>query len=1111
LALFVGVALLVIPAAQAAGGSGSEPSVRAVQIYASPDEVDARPELVREYGMHQLKSIPAVAKGEFTVRALVAPVLEGRVTSVRHDLGLSDSEELSGGWERKGAVVTGGAESAIEKPLELTLAVPARTRIGDADEARIAYERVIGQPPCSPELVLQSVRAGERRAVYGRASGGPWSVPIVNLDGWNFEWAPRTLWYLFQRQFGLPGDDVWRFSRDGDRAVLQRRLDIDLARIDGVDVGLGSSAVVQQVNVRVALKTGGTRILEFPELTRQSSSLSLRLDLKQALASQYPTLVAEASKVTEIVFFLKGDVGNLLPDRPLRRVSFLASQANATSSGVAASVWLPSLHTASAGVERWIVDLRPAATMPGEIAAAKLILESPMGASRCSIRIRSVQLVRPYAQPVPVFARALERSTQRLGIDVLEDAREDRVWAPGIRFHGYFGELRETKTDGRCVSSRGAVAQLPALGTCTHSDDSLILEGEGVARIEWPLQLNADRKMRVEVMAQGGGDSAKGGALKLQLAGGRTVSRTIPWNSPVKLDLDGARIERASLSLPLEADAPVTLREVAFFEPAQIPVAEAFDVPIPGHRTEIPSNPVPAFHSSSLSFRDGAFEGYAAAIPREGLRFATTLPHALEALSKVRIHFSFPQSYASQPCPVTFTLVWEHGTSDRKICVDSPAGYVDIGPEDVQPSAPADLGRLLGLRWTVLAPGMSARADESLSIRAVVRGWAGRSPREAFAAAPLLTSGSVDIAPSANDRRADGAFDPSGPFNTLLDPDAVRRAIELDAKWVPVQGPFKVEEAWLTPANGLNLAQWEKVNELPQQRVQTLPVADLLAASALVIALLWLSISRGALACSMRMRLRRIPASGWAFGRSFLKRSSAFFGTVFDSTILIASLTLGVGFASRFGFTFASIVLLASVLMAAWVAYRRLRRLAPGGDIGVFAACVALAVAASAWALGAGDSPLPAIFPFLVAGYAGLPGAPRSPVYRTIRAWLAEPATYRPLATCVAISGIALLPHFPGGAGDEPVASIAITLASLAILLAAKGPASRRWPFVARRMYRTSAEPVWILVVAALGVTVISVAFNRTRWADLAGVVSYLAMLTAIVESVRAHRKRDVA
>ncbi len=231
---------------------------------------------------------------------------------------------------RGGRTVVSGAGAGKDAFVEVRLDFPTldscpapapweRTRVF------LFFRNLYERNPCLPDGEVRVIRGGGGVETFllGRISHAGRAGPLLsrfNLRTGKFE--QKGFGYLIRRELGLPGGKEWVYTQDGPLTILQRRLDVPLAKVGFLRVFLSPEAVLDRLNFRVG---GGvlspSRVVPFSAIPvkvfRRPGETVVEADLRPLGGKKWEG----SARLLEIVLGLPGDCADFLRDRWVREVA----------------------------------------------------------------------------------------------------------------------------------------------------------------------------------------------------------------------------------------------------------------------------------------------------------------------------------------------------------------------------------------------------------------------------------------------------------------------------------------------------------------------------------------------------------------------------------------------------------------------------------------------------------------------------------------------------------------------------------------------------------------------------------------------------------------------
>lgn len=140
------------------------------------------------------------------------------------------------------------------------------------------------------------------------------------------QYSPKDKWYLFKREFGLSAGQSWRYSRDSDHLVLQKRVDLPAEKATGVRIRVDKDYIPQTINFSVDKDGNGCRdayILENQiqkKVEYDGDTAIITLNLARAFKRN--RIDPSKAKIMEPIIFLPMSLNNYKRIKPIEKVSF---------------------------------------------------------------------------------------------------------------------------------------------------------------------------------------------------------------------------------------------------------------------------------------------------------------------------------------------------------------------------------------------------------------------------------------------------------------------------------------------------------------------------------------------------------------------------------------------------------------------------------------------------------------------------------------------------------------------------------------------------------------------------------------------------------------------
>jgi len=111
--------------------------------------------------------------------------------------------------------------------------------LSDYGYVRLSDAEIIKESPprLEKENLLENFSIYRTINKFKMEKGTPFPLSTKGLlDVSSAAWKEKTPWYLIKRELGLNLDPEWRYSRDLDNTVIQRRFHMDLEFIETIDI-----------------------------------------------------------------------------------------------------------------------------------------------------------------------------------------------------------------------------------------------------------------------------------------------------------------------------------------------------------------------------------------------------------------------------------------------------------------------------------------------------------------------------------------------------------------------------------------------------------------------------------------------------------------------------------------------------------------------------------------------------------------------------------------------------------------------------------------------------------------------------------------------------------
>lgn len=637
-----------------------------------------------------------MAAGDYRIRAEVVPRFAG------------DAAPASGTRLSPGAVLrhADGTTTAVWN-------APAHTRLSDFDTLVVEHGN---DPSCALGLSLAlhggngsgndiGAAAGARLALQDRVQGS--DEVVMSEQPPQMEWARKDFSYLLRRQLGLSGDSRWRYAQDGDFTVIQRRLDVALARVHTIELTFPSKTVLSGVNLSVGSGPAGRadRLLSGGDFTSRTEDDGEHTRVFLYLGSALSTHPSEEGPyLKEILIAYQGTETEVAQHKPLRAMRMMAT-ASPPASGDSPAHAIESMPPDSAGKTRWQsrFDLQRWHTLATHTIAA-LEATAPEGCDTGSLQAR---LLSSRQAHLPLFRTETEQQLKALGGPFLPPDDGSTEWFQWVAQL----PLAQARPVPQRLDTPGFQAELPgwqarwtlegeAAGIAI-SDTGLLISAARTAQLEWTADVAVQPALRLYVGIPSGARQFDTLDIELQLDSGAVWPLQAAPNQAVPLP-DGlpphSRVRSVRVRFtPRHAPEDWALASLGIFRPYAVPLAQIADQPRPGWRRA-----AQALTLRGTAAADAADAGYQWDMP-VGLRSGDLL--------QASITHGFNATRAGA-CWLTVEATGDKGAHVRqRLCPSGPNWQVGLAALWRQGRFAAD-ETVVSMRWTAQLSAPPGRPDD---------------------------------------------------------------------------------------------------------------------------------------------------------------------------------------------------------------------------------------------------------------------------------------------------------------------------------------------------------------------------------------------------------------
>lgn len=599
-------------------------------------------------------------------------------------------------------------QAASADARQVKLVAPPGTALGDYEELWIDH----GSPGrCEMRLGFEAERAGLPVQIHGE-SGQARSGELLALRPDQEKWVEKDFLYILRRQLGTEDDGMWRYIRDGDFTVMQKRFHVPLAYAQALEFEFPSGTVLSGVNLFVSEGEHGrpNRLLSGGDFTSKTSDdgvrTRVRLDLSQTMTAYRQG--HRSVYLAEVLIFYQGSPADVVANKPLRKLTLFGTLPPKPGQGGTDGLAVP-LKTAKITATGWrsVADLRYLPPQAKEGLNLRSLVWSAQGDPACRAEVEGGRLVNLADVGRPRYQLDTFRLSQALGGPFLLRPGDDK------RLEWLEFTARLPFAEAKPQPRRGSDGvELPGWGVKIASADprfsvaatpaGLAFRGGGEpVSLEWATDFSVEREHRLIARFAAGAAQFPALAVEAELADGRRVELNLRPDQPLWLARHlepGSRVRALRLRFE-QGERPWTLADLSLFRPYLLATEEAFAATRPGWgEVKLVPSDVAAGPADKL-YRDG--DGVNARLePGEGERtLSWTTPVDLPARDVLQLKLDYQLDGAlAQGCWLRLEMTGDRGGRHERDLCPRDSGFSEGLAESIgRHFAPGE--RLVSLRW----------------------------------------------------------------------------------------------------------------------------------------------------------------------------------------------------------------------------------------------------------------------------------------------------------------------------------------------------------------------------------------------------------------------------
>ncbi|MFC4161767.1 hypothetical protein [Chitinimonas lacunae] len=469
------------------------------------------------------------------------------------------------------------------------LAVPAGVSLADFDELWIDH----GAPGrCDIRLELSAGAVQLRGESLLDRDG-----VLLNLQPSQAVWMEKDFLYLLRRQLGLADDGHWRYARDGDFTVMQKRFHVPLSYAETLEFEFPSGTVLSGINLFISEgeHQRPSRLLSGGDFTSDTHDDGVRTRVRLHLGQTMTDYRNRNQSVylAEALVFYQGTPEQVVRDKPLRRMTLIGAQApqQAVVTGSAVPLALQTRQLTATGW-RTVADLRTRAREHDNGMPLRSAVLTAEGDALCRPSFERVRLVKLAEVGLPRYQVDTARLLETLGGPFLlrpgdPDRLEWLAFAAQLPL-AQAKPLPQRREEGEFeLAGWGATLRLDGpRAVPTVGADGLTFKDSGTVTLDWAVDIAVAPELRLTVQLTHGAAQFPSLPLDVELADGRRVELRLQPNRPLWLGHylpPTSRIRSLRLRfVPGETAGPWTLGDLSVFRPYLVPATAAFASPRPG-------------------------------------------------------------------------------------------------------------------------------------------------------------------------------------------------------------------------------------------------------------------------------------------------------------------------------------------------------------------------------------------------------------------------------------------------------------------------------------------------------------------------------------------------
>jgi hypothetical protein len=316
------------------------------------------------------------------------------------------------------------------KPLQFKLIENSQLQAGKLyrhEEIWIDYQQLSEYNSCNLQAELNFIhKANDGTIETLKAITQPQTNKLYSIKKFNpttAVWQEKGISYLTRRELGLAPDDNWRYIREDDTTVIQRRFHEKLNNINYIDFIFPNNLKIRGINLQFGLSDSHNidELLEWHKLpnsiSKNAAQQIIRINLKQLVQfQQNPELYLQ-----EAIIFIEG---NNIPNsqyKPIQQINLYSKYFALTHDVVTITKTIEAdsriRNYPSINKQRMIISLKALAQQTDNLyfKTGKLIFIPNNERKICGIKLEKIQRVSLTKSQRPTFLAKGRDWNKKLG------------------------------------------------------------------------------------------------------------------------------------------------------------------------------------------------------------------------------------------------------------------------------------------------------------------------------------------------------------------------------------------------------------------------------------------------------------------------------------------------------------------------------------------------------------------------------------------------------------------------------------------------------------------------------------------------------------------------